>query len=242
MPQVVEHGKPAEYGQELLKRRARITASFVSLKDKVVLDFGSGNGAQTFELLKQGCRIVACDINAANLAILTTYASTHNIDTVTALQYDGVKLPAPDRQFDAVVSFAVLEHVRNEEQALSEMHRVLKEQGILVISVPNKWWIFETHGARLPWLPWNRVPLFSWLPASVHSRFAKARIYTRKGITGLLAANGFDVLGSCYITAPMDVVRVPALQRFLRRTVFRNDVTPVPLLSTEVIVHCRKSA
>jgi SAM-dependent methyltransferase len=242
MAQVVEHGKPADYGQELLNRRARITSSFVSLKEKLVLDFGSGNGAQTFELLKQGCRIVACDINAATLAILTAHASTHNIDTVTALQYDGMKLPAPDRHFDAVVSYAVLEHVQNEEQALSEMHRVLKEQGILVISVPNKWWIFETHGARLPWLPWNRVPFFSWLPAPVHSRFAKARIYTKRGITGLLARNGFEVLGSGYITAPMDVVRVPALQGFLRRTIFRNDVTPFPMLSTEIIVHCRKAA
>ena len=33
MAQVVEHGKPADYGQELLKRRAPITSSFVSLEE-----------------------------------------------------------------------------------------------------------------------------------------------------------------------------------------------------------------
>ena len=168
------------------------------------------------------------------LAILTDHASTHKIDTVTTLQYDGVNLPAPDKQFDAVVSYAVLEHVQNEEQALSEIHRVLKEQGTLVISVPNKRWIFETHGARLPFLPWNRVPFFSWLPRSIHSRFAMARIYTKKEITGLLTRSGFDVLGSCYMTAPMDVVKSPRLQRLLRRVIFRNDVTSIPVLSTEI--------
>ena len=194
MDQIVERGKPAEYGQELIKRRVRITTSFISLRGKVILDFGSGNGAQTIELAQQGCRIVACDIDAADLAVLAAYVTANKVDNVTPTLYDGVKVPAADASFDAVVSYAVLEHVNDETNALAEIHRVLKDAGEFLIAVPNKWWVFETHGARLPLLPWNRVPFFSWLPGPIHGRFARARIYTRKGITALLKRNGFEVL------------------------------------------------
>ena len=240
MDQIVERGKPAEFGQEIVKRRARITASFISLQNKLVLDFGSGNGAQTFELLKYGCQIVACDIDAADLAILKEYATTNKIDTVKALLCDGTQLPASDAYFDAIVSYSVLEHTQHESMSLREMHRVLKDDGELVIAVPNKWWVFETHGARLPLLPWNRVPFFSWLPKALHSRFARARIYRKTDIVKLLEAHGFKVLDTCYMMAPMDVVKSPALQKTLRKAIFRGDRSTIPFLSTEVFVHCRK--
>ena len=240
MTQNVERGKPADFGQEILKRRARITAYFVTLKDKYILDFGCGNGAQTLELVRHGCRIVACDIDATDLDVLTDYARANNIKSVEAMLYDGTRLPLADAQFDVLVSYAVLEHVNNEAIALTEMRRVLKNSGELVLSVPNKWWVFETHGARLPLLPWNRVPFFSWLPKPVHARFAMARIYTRRAIIRLLVEHGFEILDSCYMTAPMDVVKSPAMQKFLRKVIFRNDVTGIPILATEIFVHCRK--
>jgi 2-polyprenyl-3-methyl-5-hydroxy-6-metoxy-1,4-benzoquinol methylase len=134
------------------------------------------------------------------------------------------------------VSFEVLEHVDDERRALDELRRVLKPGGRLAMSVPNKWWVFETHGAALPLLKWNRVPFFSWLPKPLHDRWARARIYTRGEITGKLRAAGFDVLESGYITAPMDVVKDPRLQTILRRIVFRGDRTRVPFLSTAVLV------
>jgi len=240
MTQTVERGKPADFGQEILKRRARITASFVTLKDKYILDFGCGNGAQTLELVRHGCRIVACDIDATDLGVLTDFVAANNIESVNAVLYDGTRLPLADAQFDVLVSYAVLEHVNNEAAALTEMRRVLKNSGELILSVPNKWWVFETHGARLPLLPWNRVPFFSWLPKPVHARFAMARIYTRRAIIRLLEEYGFEILDSCYMTAPMDVVKSPAMQRFLRKVIFRNDVTVIPFLATEVFLHCRK--
>ncbi len=240
MDQIVERGKPADYGQELIRRRARITTSFLSLRGRNILDFGSGNGAQTIELAKRGCRIVACDIDAVDLAVLSDYVTAHKIHNVTPTLYDGVNVPAADATFDAAVSYAVLEHVNDEAHALAEIHRVLKDGAEFLIAVPNKWWIFETHGARLPLLPWNRVPFFSWLPGPIHGRFARARIYTRKGITALLKRNGFEVLRTCYMTAPIDVVKSPALKSFLRKTIFRRDVTGLPVLATEIFVLCRR--
>lgn len=238
--QQVARGKPADYGQEILKRRARITAATIPLSGRLVLDFGAGNGAQTLELQKVGCRIVACDIDQADLEVLSRYLKENRIETVAPVHYDGSTLPFGDGHFDAVVSYAVLEHVQDEAKALSEIHRVLKPGGDFLIAVPNKWWVFETHGARLPLLPWNRVPFFSWLPRPLHSRFANARIYRKKDIVALVRRHGFTILKTFYMTAPMDVVKSPFVQKFLRTYVFRGDRSSVPILSTEVFVHARK--
>lgn len=240
--QVIERGRPADYGQEITRRRTRVSASWIPLAGRVVLDFGAGNGAQTVELVKHGCRMVACDIDAADLGVLADYVRENSIQGVSILHYDGGLLPLEDRTIDAVVSFATLEHVQDEARALSEMVRVLKPGGDLVISVPNKWWVFETHGARLPLLPWNRVPFFSWLPPSIHRRWAKARIYRRRDVVRLLQEHRLKVVRTVYMTAPMDVVRSPRLQALLRSAIFRGDTTRWPFLATEVVVHCRKQS
>jgi SAM-dependent methyltransferase len=157
-------------------------------------------------------------------------------DRLIAVQYDGSTLPIRSGSIDFAISFEVLEHVLNEKTALAELLRVLKPAARLAISVPNRWWIFETHGAALPLLKWNRVPFFSWLPRRIHDRWARARIYSRRDIVTLLRTAGFTVESSLYITAPMDVVRSRRLQRALRATVFRGDRTRIPLLSTAVLV------
>lgn len=50
----------------------------------------------------------------------------------------------PDASFDSVVCMSALEHIRDYPAALSEMHRVLKPGGQLLLCVP---WLFPYHGA-----------------------------------------------------------------------------------------------
>jgi len=238
--QIVARGMPARYGQEVTKRRARITAGFLVLRGRSILDFGCGNGAQTVELATYGGQVQACDIDASHLSVLQEFTRQNRIENVVPVLYDGNLLPMGNESVDAVVSFGVLEHVADEKNALRDIHRVLKKGGAFVISVPNKWWIFETHGAELPFLAWNRVPFFSWLPSGIHRRFSKARIYRRSGIVNLLKSHGFNIIATSYMTAPMDVVPWPSLQKFLRKFVFRGDTTKFPNLSTEIFVYCQK--
>jgi hypothetical protein len=138
-----------------------------------------------------------------------------------------------------LVSFEVIEHLPTEDGVKHYADSV--EAGALcAISVPNKWWIFETHGASLPLLPWNRVPLFSWLPTIIHERWALARIYTKRRITKLLEKNGFEILETKYIMAPMDVIKWKPLQAFLRKYVFNSDTTAIPFKSVSIMVFCKK--
>ena len=110
----------------------------------------------------------------------------------------------------------------------------------MAITVPNKWWIFETHGADLPFLPWNRVPFFSWLPRVIHEKYARARIYTKKRIRLLLEEYGFELLQSDYVTAPMDVLPDGQLKNWLIQSVFKNDTTRIPFKATSIFVVARK--
>jgi ubiquinone/menaquinone biosynthesis C-methylase UbiE len=53
------------------------------------------------------------------------------------LQGFAESLPFDDQTFDVVYSSHVLEHVNDEQKSLSEMRRVLKDDGILIIGVPT---------------------------------------------------------------------------------------------------------
>ena len=50
---IIARGKPADYGQEIVKRRFRLTAQRLELGNKTVLDFGCGNGALALEVLQK---------------------------------------------------------------------------------------------------------------------------------------------------------------------------------------------
>ena len=53
--------------------------------------------------------------------------------------YDGQTLPFDNARYDGVVSFETLEHIFNPSRILSEINRVTKDGGLLLISVPFVW-------------------------------------------------------------------------------------------------------
>lgn len=234
----VSLGKPASYGDFVLGRRLDVIDAMGGLSGRRLLDVGCGNGAQTVRVLDRFQEVVGLDVVPEHLAVLAANVPPDGV--CRTVLYDGGRMPFPDASFDAVLSIETLEHVADENQTLHEIHRVLAPGGTLVLSVPHKWWIFETHGARLPLLPWNRVPFFSWLPAPLHRRWARARIYTRGGIVGLVRRAGFEVESSSYLTAPMDAARPAWLAAALRRTVFAGATTAIPFLSPSVFVRARR--
>lgn len=229
-------GKPAAQDDFILIRRHRLVRRFAPSTGRVMLDFGCGNGAQTFMFFRDFPKIVALDIGLGHLKELNREVERRGLrGKILPVCYDGERLPLPDASIDFAISFEVLEHVRREETALSELARVIRPGGVLAMSVPNRWWFFETHGARLPILPWNRVPFFSWLPKRIHDRWSRARIYTRGELVRKLGEAGFSVRRAVYVTAPMDVVKWGPLRGALRGTIFKPDRTSLPVLATAIL-------
>ena len=153
---------------------------------------------------------------------------------------DVTSLKFPDRTFDMVSCIETLEHILNQKKALYEIYRVLKPNGTLVLSVPNKWWIFETHGAKLPLLPWNRVPFFSWLPKRIHDRFAYARIYTKREIIDLLLKTGFRNIETEFMMPPLDRLRNRFLRKILREIIFKLEKTSLRIFGVSIFIFAKK--
>ncbi len=239
-PPHLSTGKPARKDQFLLERRARLARPLFQKGAKHLVDFGCGNGAQTLRFLHDFETISGVDVVPAVLAAFHTECMHLGVtDRVRGLLTAGGEIPLADGCADVVTSFTVLEHVADERIALSEMCRVLRHDGLLVITVPNRWWIFETHGCDLPLLRWNRVPLVSWWPKRLHDRWARARIYRKREIEALLRECGFEPVFGCRLTAPMDVLPSGVVQKIARRTLFKRDSTTIPFLATEILVAAR---
>lgn len=97
-----------------------------------VLDIACGTGYGTAMMLRHGCKVVGADYNdevIANARVIWK----HN-DFVRANALD---LPFDDNSFDCVISFETIEHVYEGSRFLSEMHRVLRPDGIFICSTLN---------------------------------------------------------------------------------------------------------
>ena len=83
--------------------------------------------------------------------------------------YDGTRLPFDDKSFDHVLCVEVLEHVPNPESMLSDIHRVLRPGGSLVLTVP---WSARLHHTPHDYTRFTRYRLKSMLEAAGLSSIA----------------------------------------------------------------------
>lgn len=243
----VELGKPADYGQFILERRYQLAKAYAPnalAGGGFYLDVGCGNGAQTVLFAKHFDRWMGVDVEQDRLDEFKRELERGEYEAAKKpheiLFYDGDHLPTGNNTVDVLTCIEVIEHTRNDKETIRELFRVMKPGGTAIITVPNKWWIFETHGAHLPLLPWNRVPFFSWLPKPIHEKYAKARIYRKQQIERMLEEAGFDISRSLYVTAPMDMIKQPALQSAVRNLLFRGNETSLPFMSTSVMLIVKK--
>ncbi len=111
--------------------RERICASFIDsgIKGKT-LNIGAGevlwieNG-----IFLNNKKLVSSDLNARNLS--------QKNKAYNKIVADATSLPFKDNYFSQVIILDVLEHIKEHEKALSELNRVLKKSGKLIICVPN---------------------------------------------------------------------------------------------------------
>lgn len=233
-------GRPADFTDLIIRRRLNLVNKIPGFTgtELSLLEIGCGNGATLFGLHQKMKHCLGVEITDEHLDQFTAYKEANHITNCEYRVLD-IEKEVLDQQYDRIISFEVIEHLE-DENSVQYFNKALKEGGLMAISVPNKWWIFETHGAKLPLLPWNRVPFFSWLPRRIHEKYANARIYTKKRIVNLLEKHGFTVLSADYITAPMDVLPKGRLKDFLLKHFFHFDTTKIPFKSTSIFVVAKK--
>lgn len=174
---------------------------------RLVLDAGCGTGANLTWLARYagGGRVVGMDVVSTALRFCR---ERHHPDLTQASVTD---LPFADRAFDLLTSFDVLGQVpgaQAEEQAMREIHRVLRPGGIAFIRVAAYRWMRSDHDEAL----------------GTHRRYSLA------GVTDKIEGAGLRVVRATYansVLLPAAVVRRLALKR-IGLGARGSDVKPLP--------------
>ena len=201
-----------DYGPRAIdKDRARVNRlAFVfpaDMHDKRVLDVGCGPGVQFLAHVPAN-EVHGVDISAAALA----EAAQHGLIT-HQLAVGEQPLPFADQYFDAIVCTDIFEHLFDPLDALAEVRRVLKDDGVLIASVPNHfmWWMLirlaRNQGLVLPF---HRSEDWNYF----HLHFFTSRSFDR-----FLAAGGMRVVRHRYEAFPSFHWFIP---RFMRPWLIRR--------------------
>jgi ubiquinone/menaquinone biosynthesis C-methylase UbiE len=111
-----------------------------------VLDVGCGPGGDVQALLTaKTCRVVGVDLDLPMLHA----ARTHVARSATFICADAARLPFSDSTFDAVRSERMLQHLRDPVSAVTEMARVTRPGGRLVL-IDTDWASLTIEGSGAP--------------------------------------------------------------------------------------------
>jgi ubiquinone/menaquinone biosynthesis C-methylase UbiE len=167
----------ADLDPPLFERRRTFLLAHVQPGDRV-LDLGCGDGRFCAELAAAGAEPVGADVAEGALR----RARTRVPDARFELVDPHGPLPFADCEFDVVWSSEVIEHVADTARWLSELRRVLRPAGRLLLTTP-------AHGrltaARIALRGFER----GFDPRGEHLRF-----YTRRSLRELLDDFGFDAV------------------------------------------------
>lgn len=105
------------------------------VKEKIVLDIACGVGYGSSHLLSKGAKkVIGVDISQEAI----DYAKKqYQNEKIEFLQGDATNIPLENDTIDVIVSFETIEHLKNQEKFLREVKRVLKNNGLFIISSPN---------------------------------------------------------------------------------------------------------
>jgi 2-polyprenyl-3-methyl-5-hydroxy-6-metoxy-1,4-benzoquinol methylase len=156
--------------EKLYARRARRMLRQLSGKNPKVLDIGCGRGLLLRAFQQNGCDVTGTEFS----------------DDACRFAREVLKLPVrvgllhelnfPDRSFDVVVMWHVLEHVSDPRPTLAEVSRILRPGGVFLVGVPN----FGSPEARLTQAGWFHLDVPRHL--SHHTRASLETALTAAGL------------------------------------------------------------
>ncbi len=100
-----------------------------------ILDDGCGTGTGSCLIARSGRTIVAIDPDARAIHVARSVLRFPNVSFLIKFSS---RLPFKAGSFDGAVSFEVIEHLSDAREYICEIHRVLKSDGLFLMSTPNR--------------------------------------------------------------------------------------------------------
>lgn len=139
--------------------------ALVPFKGLRLLDIGCGGGLISEPMCRLGADVVAVDASEKNIKTASVHANAGGLD-IDFRNNTAEALVDAGEQFDVIINMEVIEHVANVGAYLAACRKLLKPEGIMLLSTINrtpKAYLFAIIGAErvLRWLPkgahdWNK--------------------------------------------------------------------------------------
>lgn len=133
----------------------------------VVLEIGCGTGTETLSLAQHGLIIIAADISSKMLEVLTRKAREAGLsDSIIPLHArpyalkDGLRQKGFNKIDGAYSTYGAINTEPNLRQLFEDLHSVIRQNGLLVLGVWNKYCLYEMVGYSLRMKPAMAVARF----------------------------------------------------------------------------------
>ena len=185
-----------------------------------ILEAGVGQGVVLENIARRGSAHIQ-SLTGIDLSERLIAMASARMPKARILKADVEAMPFADCSFDFVVMVDTFQYLQNFDAALAEIKRVLKPQGIFLVTVPNKKWIlFQSYIARRK----NIQPV-------------EDRFFDFDEMKNLLTQHGFEILnyrgadafrfyGARHRWERVIAKFLPFLQKRMKKIVFRATVRP----------------
>ena len=216
-----------------LKNRKKIVLSMFDFRKSKVLEVGCGTGIFSVEILKRGNKLWGIDISPKMIKEAKKKVKNEGLKAVFSTG-DICNLKFQNNFFDTVVVIGVMSYIEEDDKAFSELSRVLKKGGILIITVGNKY--SPDYLSRkffnffLKHLKSNKL-IFQNI---------QTKAYSQREINQILEENNFDVIDYAnynYKFFPFHKI-LPSLFVYLSKKI--HPKSKFSALSAEKILKLRK--
>lgn len=204
-------GHPISFGAAgAIEKRVGAFRRHWPLEGERLLDVGCGNGAYTVAMAEAFAEVHGIEIESERLEEFRAYLAGSPLKgKVHAHEMSAEQLEFDDGTFDVVTAIEVIEHIIDLPCALREMRRVLKADGALLVTCPNRLFPFETHSVLVRDREYSSkyIPLLPYLPP-LHRRISTARNFSVRELNAIMTAEGFRKVAIDYIMPPFDRLAV----------------------------------
>lgn len=163
------------FNESTIEHLHRYAIAIELASGKTVLDIACGEGYGSNLLASKAAYVTAMDIDKAAIENASAKYKKDNLHFKVA---QAEKIAAADNEFDLVVSFETLEHLSDHDSMIKEIKRVLKPDGLLLISTPDKKNYSDNKGYKNPF---HLKELYrNEFETLLKSSFSQVRIYDQQ--------------------------------------------------------------
>lgn len=133
------------YNDNTLEHLHRYALACELVKDKIVLDLACGEGYGSNLMSEYATKVIGIDVSETTINHATSKYIRNNLRFICA---SATSTKLDNHIVDVVISFETIEHLVDQEEMMQEIVRVLKPNGLLIISSPDKKYYSDLTGHK----------------------------------------------------------------------------------------------